>query len=51
MNQAKGKQYLTEEEAADLTVVDEEKLNEAFAKATKEILLSYQVPLRRQKKE
>ena len=52
INYAKLRQYITEEEAADLpNKVSQEKLFEIFAKTANDMILSYEVPLRRAKKD
>lgn len=51
INHAKLKQYITEEEGNDLSKLPLEKITEIFAKVTNELILQFEVPLRRQKKE
>ena len=52
INYAKLKQYLTEEEANDLSnKVSQERLMEILAKTTNDMILSYEVPARRAKKD
>ena len=51
INQAKAKSYLTEEEANDLSIVDQTKVRQVLARTTNEILASITVPLRRLKVE
>ena len=49
VNQAKAKNYLTEDEAHDLEKVDPLKVRQVLSRATNEILASITVPLRRMK--
>ena len=49
--QAKAKLFLTEEEAADISAVDADKVREAYARATNELLANSIITLRRQKAE
>ena len=49
INQAKAKQYLTEEECSEIKAVEEVKLRQVLARCTNEILASITVPLRRAK--
>ena len=51
LNQAKAKNYLTEEEADHLAKVDPIKVRQVLARTTNEILASITVPLRRIKLE
>ena len=49
VNQAKGKQYITETEANDIKAIDEIKLRQVLARCTNELLAGITVPLRREK--
>jgi len=49
IDRAKGCGYLTNEEATDLDSVDSKKLVQVLARCTNEILVSIQVPFRREK--
>ena len=52
INYAKLRQYITEEEAADFAnKITPEKQLEIFAKTANDMILSYEVPLRRAKKD
>ena len=51
MTQAKAKGYLSEDEIASISTIEEIRLRQALARSTNELLAGITVPLRRQKAE